>query len=223
MLLEVPVDPHIHPAQPGLPSELSNSDDEVSYLCRLKKEEVVEGEPADTTADGGVQAAADPTSLAWQQLRQSPRFRCSGSVRFRIEGSDVPMWGTLTDISLHGCYVEMKTTFPIDTKVELVLKSFGILIQARGTVRTSYPLLGMGICFVEIEAGQKAQLKQLLDALTGRSAVCNNESARENGMKNYMTTVDLRAFLEEMTEFFRKNQTLGREEFHKIAKRVRLP
>jgi len=131
------------------------------------------------------------------------------------------MWGTLTDISLHGCYVEMKTTFPIGTKVELLLRSFGILIQARGTVRTSYPLLGMGICFVEIEAGQQAQLKQLLDALTESGAVCNDGSARESGTKNYMETIDLRTFLDEMKEFFRKNQTLDREEFHKIAKRVR--
>jgi preprotein translocase subunit Sss1 len=36
-----------------------------------------------------------------------------------------------------------------------------------------------------------------------------------------MGTVDLRAFLDEMTEFFRKNQLLSRDEFHKIAKRVR--
>ena len=106
----------------------------------------------------------------------------------------------------------MNATFPIDTKVDLVLKSFGIRIQARGTVRTSYPLLGMGIGFADIEPGQELQLKQLLDVLTGQSAVSNGESARENGMKNYMGTVDLRAFLDEMTEFFRKNQMLCREE-----------
>jgi hypothetical protein len=117
----------------------------------------------------------------------------------------------------------MKTTFPVDTRVDIVLKSFGILIQARGTVRTSYPLLGMGVCFVEIEAGQEAQLKQLLDVLAGNSAVSHAGSDREDGTKNYMVTVDLRAFLDEMTEFFRKNQTLGREEFRKIAKRVHRP
>jgi len=219
MLLEVLVDPHIYPAQPGLPSEPSTSDDGVNYLRRLK-EEVAGGAFADASEKSTGKAPTDPISLAWQQLRQSPRFHCSGSVRFRSEGNDAPVWGTLTDISLHGCYVEMKTTFPVDTRVDLVLKSFGILIQARGTVRTSYPLLGMGICFVEIEAGQEAQLKQLLDVLAGNSAVSHAGSDREDGTKNYMATVDLRAFLHEMTEFFRKNQTLGREEFDKIAKRV---
>jgi len=133
------------------------------------------------------------------------------------------MWGTLTDVSLHGCYMEMNTTFPVGTKVDLVLKSFGIRIQARGTVRTSYPFLGMGICFAEIEPGQKLQLTQLLDALAVHNAVSNGGSARESGMKGCMGTVDPRAFLNEITEFFRKNQLLSREEFHEIAKRVRRP
>ena len=90
MLLEVLVDPHIYPTQPGLPSEPSNSDDGVNYLRRLK-EEVAEGAPADASAKSNSKAPTDPTSLAWQQLRQSPRFHCSGSVRFRSEGSDVPV------------------------------------------------------------------------------------------------------------------------------------
>ena len=142
-------------------------------------------------------------------------------MEFRAEDSDVRMWGTLTDVSLHGCYVEMNSTFPIDTKVDFVLKSFGIRIQARGTVRTSYPFLGMGICFTEIEPGQKLQLTQLLDALAVHDAVSNGESAGESGMKGSMGTVDPRAFLDEIAEFFRKNQRLSREEFHEIAKRVR--
>ena len=214
------MDPRIFSELPFLPPDSSNGEEGVNYLRRLKGE-AAESAPTDASANGGGRAPTDATSFAWKELRQSPRLRCSGNVKFRTEGSDLPMWGTLTDISLHGCYVEMNTTFPIDTKVDLVLKSFGIRIEARGTVRTSYPFLGMGICFAEIEPEQEVQLKQLLDALTGRSAVSNVESARENGIKNYMGTADLRTFLDEITEFFRKNQLLSRDEFHKIAKRVR--
>ena len=134
-----------------------------------------------------------------------PPARCSGSVEFRAEGSDVRMWGTLTDVSLHGCYVEMNTTFPVNTKVDLVLKSFGIRIQAPGTVRTSYPFLGMGICFAEIEPEQQLQLKQLLAVLAGRNAVSNGGSAEENGMKDTLRSADPRAFLDEITKFFRRN------------------
>lgn len=214
------MDPLIFSQLPFLSPDSSNGEDGVNYLRRLKGEPA-EGAPADAAGNGGGGAPTDATSFAWKELRQSPRLRCSGSVKFRTEGSDVTMWGTLTDISLHGCYVEMHTTFPVDTKVDLVLKSFGIRIQVQGTVRTSYTFLGMGIGFAEIEAGQEMQLKQLLDALTGRSAVSNCESAREDGTKNYMGAVDPKAFLDEVTEFFRKNQLLSREEFHQIAKRVR--
>jgi PilZ domain len=71
----------------------------------------------------------------------------------------VRIWGTVTDISLHGCYVEMNTTLPVGTKVDLVLKSFGVRIEAPGTVRASYPFLGMGICFAEIQLVQQLHLR----------------------------------------------------------------
>lgn len=131
------------------------------------------------------------------------------------------MWGTVTDVSLHGCYVEMNTTFPVDTKVGLVLKSFGIRIEAPGTVRASYPFLGMGICFAEIEPAQQLQLKQLLAALAGRSAVSDGMSADENNLKDSLAAADPKSFLDGIAEFFQKNQTLSRDEFHQIAKRVR--
>jgi hypothetical protein len=131
------------------------------------------------------------------------------------------MWGTLTDISLHGCYVEMSFTFPVDTKVNLVLKSCGIRVQVSGTVRASYPFLGMGIGFAEIDPEQQLQLKQLLAALGGQSAFFRGVPAPENAVKDTVRSADPRALLDEVTEFFRKNQLLSRDEFHQIAKRVR--
>ena len=130
------------------------------------------------------------------------------------------IWGTVTDVSQHGCYVEMNTTFPVGTKVDLVLKSFGIRIETPGEVRVSYPFLGMGICFGEIEPVQQMQLKQLLAALSGRSAVCKGISAEEKSVKDTLASADPKVFLNEITEFFQKNQLLSRNEFHQIAKRA---
>ena len=220
------MDPRIFPApasaQPDLAPGFSIGDESVDYLRRLKRA-AVEAAPADAVArgGGGAPAAANSNSNAWKERRQSPRLRCSGSAEFRAEGNDARMWGTVTDVSLHGCYVEMNTTFPVDTKVGLVLKSFGIRIEAPGTVRASYPFLGMGICFAEIEPAQQLQLKQLLAALAGRSAVSNGMSAEENSVKDALASADQRSFLDGIAEFFQKNQTLSRDEFHQIAKRVR--
>jgi hypothetical protein len=202
-----------------LAPDSSNGDESVDYLRRLKGA-VAQAAPADAVARGGG-APATANSVAWKERRQSPRLRCSGSAEFRTEGSDVPMWGTVTDVSLHGCYVEMNTTFPVGTKVDLILKSFGIRIETGGTVRASYPFLGMGICFEEIEPAQRLQLKQLLAVLSGRTAVSNGISAEENSVKDTLASADPRAFINGIAEFFQKKQMLSRDEFHEIAKRAR--
>jgi hypothetical protein len=142
-------------------------------------------------------------------------------VEFRVEGSAERLWGTLTNISLHGCHVEMNTTFPVGTKVNVVLKSFGIRIQAPGTVRAMSPFLCMGIGFAELEPNQLANLKQLLDTLSGRIAVSNSAVVEEYGIRDILASTDQRAFLEEIAKFFQKNQLLDRKEFHQIVKRFR--
>lgn len=212
------MDPHVE--QPGSSPDSSKREDGGNYLRRLRGDPA-EGAPADAAARGAGRTPGAMTTAALRERRQSPRLRCSGSVEFRAEGNDARMWGTLTDVSLHGCYVEMNTTFPVDTKVDVVLKSFGIRIQASGTVRAAYPFLGMGIRFAELDATEKVQLKQLLAALAGRSGASNGGPAEENGMKETLKAADPKAFLDEITAFFQKSPLLSREEFHQIAKRVR--
>lgn len=215
------MDPRIYRPQPDLASGSSNGDEGVDYLRRLKGSAAEGPPPADAVARSGGKAPAGADSAAWRERRQSPRLRCSGSAEFRTEASDVRIWGTVTDISLHGCYVEMNTTFPVGTTVDLVLKSFGIRIETPGTVRASYPFLGMGIRFEEIQPVQQLHLKDLLTALAGRSAVSNGTSAEEKSVKDTLRSADPRAFLDEITEFFQRNQLLSRNEFHQIAKRAR--
>jgi len=221
--------PHNHAGQPVLPQDPGSGEEGVNYLRRLKGGVLGGGAadafatpapaPAPTQTTG--ESPANATLRAGRERRQSPRLRCSGSVEFRTGGNDVRMWGTLTDVSLHGCYVEMNTTFPAGTKVDLILKSFGMRIQASGTVRVTYPFLGMGICFAEIKAEQLLQLKQLLGALAGHNDVSNSGSAEENGMNETLRSADPKTLLEEIKVFFQEKQMLSREEFNQIAKRLR--
>lgn len=221
------MDPHIYPEQPGLPPDSGSSEEGVNYLRRLKTT-AAEGAPAaaSAAAKGGGRAPAAVTPV-WKERRKSPRFRCSGNVEFRAEGSSACMWGTLTNVSLHGCYVEMDTTFPVGTRVDLVLKSFGIRVQtpgtvcASGTVRAQYPTVGMGIGFADVEPAQQLHLKQLLEALATGSVAAKTRSAPANDMKDTLAPADPKAILDEIAEFFQKRPVLHRDEFHEIAKRVR--
>ncbi len=112
------MNPNVISDYPDFSSESSKGDDGASYLRRLKADraEIAPSKPVstpDTKANAG----------DWKERRKSPRIRCSGSAEFVADGSNVRLWGTITDISQHGCYVEMSNTFPIGTKVHLVLKS----------------------------------------------------------------------------------------------------
>ena len=214
------MDPHIHPDEQGLSPDSSKGGDGVSYLRRLKAP-VAEGARSAAAARGASKTAAATAGPGFQDRRQSPRLRCSGSVEFRAQGSDVRMWGTLTDVSLHGCYVEMNSTFPVNTKVDLVLKSFGIRIHTAGTVRATYPSLGMGICFADIEPLEQLQLRQLLAALSGRGTISTGKSAEETGTKETLGSGDPKAIVGDIAGFFQNHQLLSRAEFYQIARRAR--
>jgi hypothetical protein len=131
------------------------------------------------------------------------------------------MWGTLTDVSLHGCYVELNNTFPSGTRMRLTLEALGVRVRVQGTVRVSYPFLGMGICFSEIEPGQQLQLEQLLAALSGQSSAASSTAAAAPVETHSLADVDTKTMLDGLTEFFRSNQLLSRKEFYQIANRAR--
>src|SRR5271166_3620138 len=110
------MDPDILTEERGMPEDRKHGTDSgTAYLRRLKTHD----------ADGsglrrelsGVTAAP-----AADERRGSRRYACTGSVELRTEGG-VRLWGTLKDISLHGCYVEMATTFPVGKQVNLALEA----------------------------------------------------------------------------------------------------
>jgi hypothetical protein len=214
---EALLDPRIHPGETGSPLERAKSADSASQLRQTKAVRAA----VDALPSGHGLAPVAPDTSPFESRRKSPRIHCSGSVEFQIAGSDVRIWGTLTDISLHGCYVEMNETFPLDTPVHLVLKSCGCRVQSAGRVRTSYPALGMGICFTDIDPREQRNLQQLLAMLVGRSSTLKIEPAEENMTKDSLRSAGPTALFDELSEFFQKREMLSREEFLEIVKRTR--
>ncbi|MGA3089744.1 MAG: PilZ domain-containing protein [Terriglobales bacterium] len=210
------MDTQIYRGFPGLEPDSPETGDGANYLRRLKANST-EAAPVDPAVKGGDPAPA----VGFKERRQSPRHRCTGSVEFRAAGREGRMWGTLTDISLHGCYVEMSTTFPVNCKVELELKSFDIQIHAPGTVRASYPFLGMGIAFADLEPEQRQHLRQLLEVLAGQSATNDDQAAEKTGLRDALAGADPRAILDEVADFFQTRQLLSREELRQIVNKLR--
>lgn len=243
------MDPHTYPDQSGLLPGVGEADDSgesVNYLRRLKGTAIEAGPAKAKTMDNNgsrtpaaaiaapvapvpaplpapVSAQAPGASRTFIERRKTPRLRCSGSLELRAEGTDVRIWGTLTDVGLHGCYVEMNTTFPIGTKVDLVLKSMSIRVETPGIIRATYPFLGMGMSFANTEPQQKLHLQQLLSALRSRSHFLASDPVEHDEKKDPLAAADPKALVDEIALFFRRNTALSREEFYQLAKRTRRP
>jgi len=86
------------------------------YPRRLKRDQEQQPQTYVEPAAAPVPADSDP-----QERRRNPRYKCEGSAPFRVEGTNVRTWGTFTDLSCSGCYVELKATFPTGAIIDLEL------------------------------------------------------------------------------------------------------
>ena len=68
--------------------------DGAQYLARLKTFERTAGPSPGAAVP---QTAGNQPSDSFQERRRYPRYKCEGSVEFRLANSDVRTWGTLTD------------------------------------------------------------------------------------------------------------------------------
>jgi hypothetical protein len=95
--------------------------------------------------------------------RQHPRFKVRVPVEFFSEGSDSPIRGATSDLSLSGCYIETVFPFAIGTRLELKLQIDGTLLVL-ATVATSDPQVGTGIQFTRMLPEDIDELRAFLDS-----------------------------------------------------------
>jgi PilZ domain len=108
------------------------------------------------------------------ERRWHTRFECSGGASVRAEGSGFPVHGQVKDIAQGGVYVETTTPLTLNTEVCVKMNVEGVPIESAGVVRTSYPMVGMGISFQNISSENEEKLKSLIHAIRHRAAAPKN-------------------------------------------------
>lgn len=98
-----------------------------------------------------------------QNRRQYPRLKVSVPIELRTGGSEFPMRGATSDLSLSGCYVEMTFTFPVGTELELSLQLEEPVLTL-ATVVTCDTQVGNGIKFTKILPEDQELLRIYLEA-----------------------------------------------------------
>jgi len=119
--------------------------------------------PTSTIPEPVEAAPAYAPQSAWSgaERRQFPRQSCRIEAQVSMDNGSVRLPGTVTDISLGGCYVEMLAPLPVDTAVELELKPEGATLEMSGRVRSSQTGLGMGIAFTGMRPADFEKLQRL--------------------------------------------------------------
>lgn len=113
--------------------------------------------------------------------RHYERFQCSGSVSIKTVGAGYALHGEVKDISEGGIYVELTAPMAVGTEVTIGLKMEGVWIEFAGLVRTSYPLVGMGIAFHQLTDASREKLSALVNKLKQKASDENSNFIVEFG------------------------------------------
>ncbi len=95
--------------------------------------------------------------------RWNPRYVCNGSASITQQGVSYPVHAEVKDLSRGGIYLEMSTPLLVGSEVIVTVNIEGISFVADGTVRTSYPLVGMGIAFTNLSSQNQEKIAQMID------------------------------------------------------------
>ncbi len=184
-----------------------------------------EGDGASTAASASALARDTAEGDAPKERRAAARYKCEGGAEFYVEGSEVRTWGMVSDISRSGCYVELHATSPIDTPLNMRLDIDGLRIRVKGTVRTSYPSLGMGISFTELDDANSVQLEELLLRLSGTVVPVGVRTvpAHNPGPPGLLMVTNPSAALNAIAKFFHSHRAMSREEFEELIVQSQSP
>lgn len=84
------------------------------------------------------------------ERRRAPRYPFIASAEIIDEKENARAASRVTDLSLHGCYVEMANPFPQGTNVLIEIYTETEFLEAHATVAYLEPKEGMGLTFGEM-------------------------------------------------------------------------
>jgi PilZ domain len=127
-------------------------------LLNINPEKPLWDFPLSATSDD----AFEPGNM---ELRTNPRFRCQNSIEVHVNGG-ASFWGTVADLSLSGCYVEMPIPLEPGTKLKVAIWFGQSKAWAQAQVAHRTPGLGIGLNFLEISDADRDQIRSFLANLS---------------------------------------------------------
>ena len=160
------------------------------------------------------------------ERRRFPRVPCRGAAEVFL-GTRRAVWGTATDLSRGGCYIETAQPLPIGTRVKLRLTFGDIPLSIEARITTSHPQVGMGMAFLAGDPSQQETLATILDNVAGirrpPAAAASASPAAANPSPAAAHTLripnqEAPFILNQVIQVLNKKGTLTRQDFMVIVK-----
>jgi hypothetical protein len=102
-------------------------------------------------------------AIEYPEKRRSPRYSFIASAELIEEQADVRIASRVSELSLHGCYLDMMNPFPKGTLVLVKIAAGDAFFEARANVIYSQPNMGAGLGFLQVAPDSLAVLERWLD------------------------------------------------------------
>src|SRR6266478_1688110 len=98
-----------------------------------------------------------------RERRRTPRYPFIASAELIEEKADVRIASRVSELSLHGCYLDMMNPFPTGTMVLVKIAAGDAFFQAKAKIVYSQPNMGAGVGFLEVAPPSQQALERWLD------------------------------------------------------------
>src|SRR6266481_2987447 len=102
-------------------------------------------------------------AIDYREKRRTPRYSFIASAELIEVRADVRIASRVSELSLHGCYLDMMNPFPRDTLVLVKIFAGEDFFHAKAKIIYVQPNLGCGVSFLEVEPQPLAVLGRWLE------------------------------------------------------------
>src|SRR6266852_1688128 len=106
-------------------------------------------------------------AIEYPEKRRSPRYSFIASAELIEEKAEVRIASRVSELSLHGCYLDMMNPFPMGTMVLVKIAAGDAFFEARSKIIYSQPNMGAGVGFLQIAPGSQAALESKIMSSAG--------------------------------------------------------
>jgi len=99
-----------------------------------------------------------------QDRRRTPRFSFVATAEVVADASDERVAAGVSELSLHGCYLDMVNPFPLSTQLSIKIFAEDEVFQSKGRIIYLHPGIGAGVAFLDVAPQFRAVLESWLDA-----------------------------------------------------------